>query len=41
MGKRHKQEMYTKLGWKAIEDLEYLSEEVTIMSKDLWGAYKK
>ena len=31
----NKQEMYTKLGWRAIEDLEYLSEDVTIMSKDL------
>jgi N-acetylglutamate synthase-like GNAT family acetyltransferase len=31
----NKQEMYTKLDWRAIEDLEYLSEDVTIMSKDL------
>jgi hypothetical protein len=35
MGRRYKQEMYTKLGWRAIEDLAYLSEDVTIMSKDL------
>lgn len=31
----NKQEMYTKLGWRVIEDLEYRSEDVTIMAKDL------